>query len=53
MKISGSAHETADAKFSLPNFDLEKYEEGRIFLSVLSSAFELDRPEKSCTLVFT
>ena len=48
-----SLYLTADAKFSWPNFDWEKYGEGCIFLSMLSSAFELGRPEKSCTLVFT
>ena len=42
-----------DAKFSWPTFDWEKYGEGRIFLSVPSSALELDRPEKSCAHVFT
>ena len=48
-----TAYKTADAKFSWPNFDWEKYGEGRIFLSVPSSAFELDRPEKSYAHVFT
>ena len=41
----------ADAKFSWPTFDWEKYGERRIFLSVPSSAFVLDRPEKSCAHV--
>ena len=48
-----TAYKTADAKFSWPTFDWEIYGEGRIFLSEPSSAFELDRPEKSCTHVFT
>ena len=33
-----TAYKTADAKFSWPTFDWEKYGEGRIFLSVPSSA---------------
>ena len=46
-----NAYKTAHAKFSWPTFDWKKYGEGRIFLSVPSSAFELDRPEKIlCTL---
>ena len=52
-RLSFTAYKTADAKFSWPTFDWEKYGEGRIFLSVPSSAFELDRPEKSCAHVFT
>ena len=48
-----TAYKTADAKFSWTTFDWKKYGEGRIFLSVPSSAFELDRPEKSCAHVFT
>ena len=48
-----TAYKTADAKFSWPTFNWEKYGEGRIFLSVHPSAFELDQPEKSCACVFT
>ena len=44
---------TADAKFSWPTFDWEKYGEGGGGLSVPSSAFELDRLEISCAHVFT
>ena len=47
------SYKTADAKFSWPTFNWEKYGEGMIFLSVHPSAFELDRPEKSCAHVFT
>ena len=52
-RLSFTAYKPADAKFSWPTFEWEKYREGRIFLSVPSSAFELDRPEKSCAYVFT
>ena len=47
-KCHFTAYKTAAMmlKFSWPTFDWEKYGEGRIFLSVPSSAFELDRPEK-------
>ena len=51
-RLSFTAYKPADAKFSWPTFEWEKYREGRIFLSVPSSAFELDRPEKSCAYVF-
>ena len=50
-KMSFYSYKTADAKFSWPTFDWEKHGEGRIFLSMPSSAFVLDRPEKSCAHV--
>ena len=46
-----TAYKTADPEFSLPTFDWENYGEWSIFLSVPLSAFELDRPEKSCAHV--
>ena len=50
-KCHFTAYKTADAKFSWSTFDWEKYGERTIFLSVPSSAFVLDRPEKSCAHV--
>ena len=52
-KCHFTAYKTADAKFSWPTFDWEKYGEEMIFLSVPLPAFELDRPVKSCAHVLT